>query len=60
MRQNFNLIYNLYINFKFQKFLITIYIINYKIFLKISQILIYQYFAKIADNKLYALKIKTA
>ena len=59
MRLKFNLIYNLYANFKFQKNLITIYIIIYKIFWKISKTRIYQYFAKIADNKLYDLKIKT-
>ena len=34
MRLNFDLNYNHYINFKFQKFLIIIYIIIYKIFLK--------------------------
>ena len=50
MRHNFNLIYNLYINFKFQKFLITFYIIIYKVFSKISQTPIYQYLAKIRDN----------
>ena len=54
MRQNFNLFYNLYTNFNFTKFLITIYIIIYKFFSKISQTLIYQYLAKITDNKLYA------
>ena len=47
MRHNFNLIYNLYINFNFQKFLITIYIIIYKIYSKIFQTLIFQYLAKI-------------
>ena len=47
MRHNFNLIYNLYINLKFQKFLITIYIIIYKFFLKISQTLISLDLAKI-------------
>ena len=59
MRHKFNLIYNHYINFNFIKFLITIYIVIYKFSLKIFQTLIYQYLAKIADNKLYALKIKT-
>jgi len=54
MRHNFNKFYNLYINLKFQNFLIIIYIVIYKIFQKISQTLIYQYLAKIIGNKLYA------
>ena len=60
MHHNFNLIYNLYINFKFIKFLITIYIIIYKIFSKISQSLIFQCLARITDNKLYASFLKMA
>ena len=60
MRLNFNLIYNVYIKLKFQKFLITIYIIIYKFLSKISKTLISQYLPYFVDNKLYALKIKTA
>ena len=60
MRINFELSYNHYINFKFQKFLITIYINICKIFKKIFKTLIYQYLAKILDNKLYASFFKMA
>ena len=60
MRLNFDLNNNHYINFKFQKFLIIIYIIIYIIFFKISQPLVYQYLAKITDNILYASFFKTA